>query len=467
MRQITTKPELLYYVITYFAIMILVGAYFSKKIKSSDDYALAGRSLGPIVLMGTLMATSVGSGTVTGGGNSLAYNYGYWAGVMWIVPYLVVCPTYYFIYKIIRKTGCYTVPQILGNTYGHETKLLGSIINLIGLAGIISYQYRGLGFVLNITTGIPVETATIVSAAVVIVISIFGGLFSVAYTDALGAFIIVFCCLIGLPFVIEAGGGWEKITAAVDPVKLTFTGGRQWFTIIGGYLPLIILLLGDQNFYQRISAAKSDSIARNSTIGWAVLTNLAIPCVAIIAFTGLSMFGSNIQAGMAFMSMTTVVPTVIGGLLLAAASAFIVTTGTSYLLSSATSITYDFYVTYINKQPTDKQTLTVTRWATPIIGVVAYVILQFFPTILAVQNWSYTMIGASITPVVLGALLWKKVTRIAGFLSMFVGVSATLIWELLKLPGGVASALIAFPAAVIVLIAATLVTQPRNSGVAD
>ena len=462
MQQIVPKPELLYYVIAYFAIMVIMGAYFSKKIKSSDDYALAGRSLGPIVLMGTLMATSVGSGTVTGGGNSLAYNFGYWAGVLWIVPYLVVCPTYYFIYMKIRKTGRYTVPQILGDTYGHETRLLGSIINLIGLAGIISYQYRGLGFILNITTGINVETATIISTAVIIAISIFGGLFSVAYTDAFGAFVIVFCCLLGVPFVISAGGGWANIIAAVDPVKLTFTGGRQWFTIIGGYLPLIILLLGDQNFYQRISAAKNDSIARASTVGWAVLTTLAIPCVAIVAFTGLSMFGTNIQAGMAFMSMTTVVPTVIGGLLLAAAASFIVTTGTSYLLSSATSITYDFYVTYINKQPTDRQTLFMTRWATPAIGVVAYIILQFFPTVLAVQNWSYTMIGASITPVVLAALLWKNVTRIAGFLSMAVGVSTTLVWELMGLPGGIASALISFPAAVIVLVVISLITQPRN-----
>jgi len=462
MSEIVAKPQLLYFVIAYFAIMIIIGIYYSRKIKSSDDYALAGRSLGPIVLMGTLMATSVGSGTVTGGGNSLAYNFGYWAGIMWIIPYLIVCPIYYFIYKRIRKTGCYTVPQILGNKYGPATKLLGSIINLIGLAGIISYQYRGLGFVLNITTGVSVDTATWISAAVIIVIAIFGGLFSVAYTDALGAFIIVICCLLGVPFVINAGGGWANITAAVDPVKLTFSGGRQWFTIIGGYLPLIILLLGDQNFYQRISAAKSDSIARTSTIGWGVLTTLSIPCVAIIAFVGSAVFGGNIQAGMAFMSMTTIVPTVVGGLLLAAASAFIVTTGTSYLLSSATSITYDFYVTYINKKPTDRQTLMLTRWSTPVVGIVAYIILQFFPSILAVQNWSYTMIGASLTPVVLGALIWKRVTPTSGFLSMVVGAGGTLVWELMGMPAssGIGSALVAFPAAVIVLVVVSLASKP-------
>lgn len=466
MQQVVSRPELLWFVGIYFAIMLGMGAYFSKKIKSSDDYALAGRALGPIVLMGTLMATSVGSGTVTGGGNSLAYNYGYWAGIMWIVPYVVVCPIYYFIYKKIRDSGTYTVPQIIGDRYGPTARFLGSVINLIGLAGIISYQYRGLAFVLNITTGVSIETATIMSAAVVIAIAMFGGLFSVAYTDAFGAFVIVICCILGIPFALSAGGGWENITstiAATAPEKLTFSGGRNWYTIIGGYLPLIILLLGDQNFYQRISAAKNDNVAKISTMGWMVLTCAAIPGVGLIAFTGSAVFGSNIQAGMAFMSMTTIVPLFIGGMLLAAASAFIVTTGTSYLLSSATSITYDFYTRYFNHNPSDKQTLFVTRYATPVVGVLAYVILQYFPSILAVQSWSYTMIGASLTPPVLGALLSKKVTPMAGLLSMIVGALGTLGWELAGKPGGVASALIAFPAAVIVLVVVSMFTQKREA----
>ncbi|MEI3350846.1 MAG: hypothetical protein V8R18_06980 [Clostridium sp.] len=66
--ELKTAPHLLIFVIVYFGVMIGIGAWASKKIKSSEDYALAGRSLGPFVLMGTLLATSVGSGTITGGG---------------------------------------------------------------------------------------------------------------------------------------------------------------------------------------------------------------------------------------------------------------------------------------------------------------------------------------------------------------------------------------------------------------
>ena len=87
--QVQAVPHLLIYVVLYMAVMLGIGFWASKKIKSSDDFALAGRSLGPVVLMGTLLATSVGSGTVTGGGNSLAYNYGWWGGVQWAIQYVV------------------------------------------------------------------------------------------------------------------------------------------------------------------------------------------------------------------------------------------------------------------------------------------------------------------------------------------------------------------------------------------
>lgn len=461
-QEVVAKPQLLWFVIIYFLVMVGIGIYYSKKIKSSDDYALAGRKLGPIVLMGTLMATSVGSGTVTGGGNSLAYNFGPWAGVMWVIPYFVFCIGYLFIYKRIRKNGTYTVPQLLKRAYGRPALVVGGIINLVGLAGITSYQYKGLGYVLNITTGIDAEVATLISVGVIVVIAMFGGLFSVAYTDALGAFLIVICCAVGIPFVLQAGGGWENIAAvaqATKPEMLTLSGGRGFFAILGSLMPLICLEIGDQNFYQRLAAGKDDRSAKIGIIGWLVLVCLAIPCVAIISFTAYSMFGTNIDAGMAFMSMTTVVPTVIGGLLLAAASAFIITTGTSYLLTSATSITYDFYAEFINGNPSDKVKLNLTRWGTVGIGVLAFIILQFFPTILAVQNWSYTMIGAGVTPALLGCLLSKKVTPLGGLLSVIVGAGLTLVWETTGMAASLASVIVAFPAAVLTLIVVSALTQ--------
>ncbi len=392
--ELKTAPHLLIFVIVYFGVMIGIGAWASKKIKSSEDYALAGRSLGPFVLMGTLLATSVGSGTITGGGNSLAYNYGYWAGIQWVIPFIVFCIIYMCVYKQIRKSNCFTVPQILQQKYGAETRILGSVINLFGMAGIIASQYKGFGYVLNITTGIDPKTSTVIATIIIIVLSV----------------------------------------------------------------------TGDQNFYTRLTAAKTDKAARNAIIGWGIMALIVMPCVGIIAFTGSVLFGTNIDAGMSFLSTTTIIPAFIGGMLLAASTAFIITTGTSYLLTCGTSVTYDFYKQYINKTPSDSQTLWVNRIGTALIGIIALIILNFFPTILALQNWSYTMIGASITPAVLGSMFSKKVTRPAGFLSMLCGAIATLTWELLGCPGGYQSALIAAPISILVLVIVSACTQKTLAG---
>lgn len=65
--ELTNQPMLIWFVVGYGIFMLLLGVYYSKKINTSDDFMLAGKSLGPIVLMGTLLATWVGSGSVTGG----------------------------------------------------------------------------------------------------------------------------------------------------------------------------------------------------------------------------------------------------------------------------------------------------------------------------------------------------------------------------------------------------------------
>ena len=86
-----------------------------------------------------------------------------------------------------------------------------------------------------------------------------------------------------------------------------------------------------------------------------------------------------------------------------------------------------------------------------IAGIVAYVILTFFPSILAIQYWSYTIYGAGITPAVVGALI-----------SMIVGCGLRIIWEATGSPFGLQTIFVAFPIALIILIAVSLATQPKS-----
>lgn len=463
MMQFVAKPSLIWYVLGYVAVLIGIGIYYSRKKMTSDGFVLADRGLGSLILAGTLLATFCGNGTISGGGNSLAYMYGLWPGILFAVPAICAIAVLFALSKKIRESGCYTVAQLLEKTYGPTARILSGLIIALAMTSITAYQFRGLAFVLNTTLGLPVEVGTMLGAVVIIFLAFSGGLKSVAVSDAFSAFLMLVGIIIAAPLVVSAAGGWGQIVSKADPKSLTFTGGQTAYAFLAGYFPLFFLTMGDQNMYQRIAASKGLKDLRSGMVGWLFGVLVVMPLVAVIAFASKSVFGTNIKAGMALIATTTLIPTVVGGLLLAAATAFIITTGDSYLLSGATNLTYDIYAKRINPNATDAQKFHLTRWFVLGLGLFAYVLMQFFPSVLAIQFWSYTIYGAGVTPALLGALTWKKVTKAGGIASMICGSLTTIVWEILKSPGKIASVLVAVPVSIVVLILVSLVTQPKKT----
>lgn len=186
------------------------------------------------------------------------------------------------------------------------------------------------------------------------------------------------------------------------------------------------------------------------------------PLISILAFIARSLF-PDIDPGMALIAITSILPVVVGGILIAALTAFIVTTGNSYLLSAATSVIYDLFAKYFKTDITDHQRLVYTRVLIPVLGIIAFLLTMYFPTILSVQMYAYTVYGAGITPALLAVFLYPKVTKAAGLSSMASGLLSTLFWEIFYVQStGINSALISVPIAIIVLIVVTMFTQDNT-----
>ncbi|WP_226036865.1 sodium:solute symporter family protein [Aquibacillus saliphilus] len=460
--ELQANPNLLWFIGIYALIMVGLGIYMSRKVSTSTDFILAGKSLGPLVLMGTLLATWTGSGSISGGETSVSYSFGLIPSLMLMVPTLIGILTLYVIAPKIRAFGKYTISGILEEKYGVSARNLASIIVLLAYVGIVSYQMKGFGFILNLTTGMSVETGTLIGGALIIFLAMIGGLRSVSQTDAVSGFLMVGGLLITVPVIFSVAGGWDTIVANVPSSHLTATGGLTTIQLIGYLLPSLFLLLGDQNMYQRLASSKGDSSSKKGQIGWLVIMLIISPSISLIAFASRSLF-PDIDPGMALMATTLAMPIAIGGILLAAASAFIITTGNSYLLSAATNMTYDIYGKYINKDASDQKQLQMTKLFIVILGVFSYLLIRFFPTVLEVQMYAYTVYGAGITPAILAVFFWKRVNAIGGVSSMVTGVITTLLWEIaLGKPFELNSVVISVPAAIIVLILVTLTTQNKN-----
>lgn len=98
------------------------------------------------------------------------------------------------------------------------------------------------------------------------------------------------------------------------------------------------------------------------------------------------------------------------------------------------------------------------------VSVMAYVMGRFFPDILSVQMYAYSMYGASVTPALVCALFAKNVTKAGGVCGILAGGAGTIIWEiLLQSPFGIKSAIITVPLSFAVIFAVSAVT--KDSGV--
>ncbi|WP_083390421.1 sodium:solute symporter family protein [Cytobacillus oceanisediminis] len=450
-------------VILYLILMALIGVYFAKKsVKNSDDFMVAGRSLPLFVVMGTLLATFVGSGTVVGGA-SFIYQYGPFAAIFNLSGGIVGAIILYFIASKIRQIEIYTVPDLLERRFGKTALYISSVIIIFAFVGITAYQFTGGAYVLQLTTGIPLEIGAIIMCALVIFLTVSGGLFSVAYTDALSAILIIIGFLFGVPFALNAVGGFEGLSLSLPEMNKTWNGGLSFPQLLGFFLPLFLLVLGDQNMYQRFSAAKDPNVARKSTIGFFVGSIFVISLTIILATTSIVLF-PDIKPDTAILSLAIDgVPLVVGLLILCSAVAFIITTATSYLLSASGNIVSDLIQRSSKSKLSESKLLWYNRVIVVILGVLAYVLGQFFPSVLAIQMYSYTMYGASLTPAILATVLWKNATKAGVISSMIVGGSATMIWEIgLDRPLDWNSVLFALPLSVLTLIIVSLATRNKN-----
>lgn len=445
-------------ILAYLALLIAVGAYRSRRVKTQDDFMVAGRALSAKVLVGTLLATWIGSGSIIASAG-LAYDRGLpalWfdAGV-WIA--LVVL---YLIAGRARKLAQYTVPDMLEIRYNKWARVFGTIVTMIAYTAIVSYQFRAGGMVLNLITGIPISTGIIITAAFVIGYTVLAGMISVVYTDVVNGIIMTIGLFIALPFMIDNGGGLDNIISRLPETHIDILGTLTLREALAYSLPTMLLLLGESGMYQRFFSAKDENTARRSVMGWIIGTIIIETLIVFIAVVGRGIF-SDIDSEMVILySVKDALPVAIGCLCLAAIVAVIVSTADSFLLVPATNFMRDIYQRFINPDASQKQIVLLSRVAVVILGVFAFVQVRFFERVLEMAIYAYTMYGVGITPAVMAAFFWKRATAAGGVASIAAGMAVTLIWEIGGGFWGLQTVYPALASSVFCLVAVSLFTAP-------
>jgi SSS family solute:Na+ symporter/sodium/proline symporter len=177
-------------VFVYPLILIGVSLWRSRQVKSHEDFMVAGRSVPVIFLVGTLVATWIGSGSLFGGAglafrsgiSMLWFSFGAWVG-------LVVA---YFIAGRVRRIAQYTVPDLLEQRYNPAARILGTVAIILAYVTIAAYQFRGGGWILSIVTdgAITPTQGMYITAAAIIVFTTLAGMVSIVTVDIFNGIII-------------------------------------------------------------------------------------------------------------------------------------------------------------------------------------------------------------------------------------------------------------------------------------
>lgn len=446
------------------ALMVYGLVIAHRKVKTADDMVTGGHRIPFIILVGSLLATWCGGGGITGSAG-VVYSGGPWVGAITFAAPPIGIILLYFIAGKVRKSNKVTVPEIMEARYGKTASIISALCVMLAYVGVLATQLKAAADILvllcnssgvNMSHGLALTICTVIIA----IITVGGGLVSVAYSDAVSALIMIGGFFLAIPFLMSVAASQG---AVLPPEKTTLTGGMTGVQLLGYFLPSLALMLGDQNMLQRFASAKNSDEAKKSNIGMFIGEILVIIAIIAVVTQAAKLYPSlDTPSNVIFQVAVDYLPLAFGALVMCACMAFIVTTADSYLLSSATNLTNDIYVKYIRKDATDKQKMLVLRGTIVVFSFVAVALTLYFPTVLALQMTAYTMYGAAITPAILFALFSKRVTPAGGMAGIVVGGLATIVWTLMGTPGGVQCAIVAVPASVIAILVVSALTRSNT-----
>lgn len=430
----------------YLGLLVLLALRQARRVSTQDEFMVAGRAVRWQVLVGTLICTWIGSGSLFGGAGR-AFREGFSALWMSAGAWVGIAVVFFLAHRV-RRIAEYTVPDLLERRYHPAARVLGTAAIAIAYLTIAGYQFVGGGRLLAILfPGLDPAVGMAVVAVFVTLFAVSAGMVSVIRLDVVNGVIILASILIAAPLAYFGAGGAEGLAAALPETHFTLTGRLGISAALGLFLPTMLLLLGESGMYQKFYAAESGAAARKAVVGMIVgviLVEVLIDSTAVFAAAGYwNDPAFRTAAGFETGATETVLlsfarnelPTLAGCLLLAGATAIIFSTATTFLLVPSTGLARDIYQRFLRPGADSAAVIRFQRFAMVGLSGVALLLTTRFQSILDMALYAYTMVGAAVTPALLAAFLWKRASPKGGVISIGAGVLVTLAFSALNSAG--------------------------------
>ena len=262
---------LITFVVAYLIVTIAIGLLAARRVKSSKDYMVAGRALPLYMNVATVFATWFGAETVlsvsaTFAKDGLAGIPGdpFGASVCLVLAALLFARLFY-------RMNLMTIGDFYKQRYGKGIEVLTSLSIVLSYLGWTSAQMTALGLVIYTLSGgaVDLNTAILLGAAVVLVYTIFGGMWSVAFTDLFQTVVIVIGLSLVAMLVGDLAGGASKVIAqASADGKFAFfpDDAKGWWAMAGAFFAFAFGSIPQQDVFQRMTSAKNEKTAVRGTV---------------------------------------------------------------------------------------------------------------------------------------------------------------------------------------------------------
>ncbi|MBL1117148.1 sodium:solute symporter family protein [Streptomyces sp. 110] len=484
--------------ILYFVVVLGVGFAARASVRTSLDFFLSGRSLPAWVTGLAFVAANLGALEILGmAANGAQYGvytvHWYWVGAIPAMVFLglVMMPFYY-------GSKVRSVPEFLLHRYGPSSHLLSSIIFSVASVLIAGVNLYAMAIVVEALLGWPQWVAIVVAGLFVLAYITLGGLSSAIYNEVLQFFVILAALIpltvVGLRRIGGFGGLKDSLTASHGPNFVSAWGGTgigsdnplgaNWLTIVLGLGFCLSFGYWTTNFaeVQRALSAKNLSAAQRTPL-IAAFPKMFIPLIvvvpgliALVMEPDIGTEKSGLQYNDAIpLLMSELLPNGVLGLAVTGLLAAFMAGMAANVSSFNTVFTNDIWRAYVMKGRPDGYYLLTGRVVTA-IGVLAGMGTAFIASSFSnIMNYLQTLFSFFNVPlfcVFIIGMFWKRATAAAGFWGLLCGTVAAMInyfWlylgDVIAIPSdqgaNFVSAIVAFVAGGVVMVAVTPFTRPR------
>lgn len=412
----------------YFALILSVGIWISKSVKSLDDFSTGSRGYSSLFIFATLSASFIGGGFTTGLADKVFTMGLVYVVALWGFSAKEILIATFIAPRMTPFKNAISVGDIMGELYGRKSKILTGIASGLVCAGIAGAQFAAFGYVLNVLTGMDSTFGIIVGTVIVIIYAAWGGMKSVVAND-----VIHFCVLIvALPLVLFLGiqyaGGFEKIVQSVPPEHLSFSGTLPMITIIGLFLNFFFGETLVPPYVQRLLIGKNFKETAKGTL-WSGL--LSIPFFLLVGLIGLTALTikPDLDPHLALpYVINTVMPVGLKGLAIAGMMAVVMSSADSFLNAAAISITHDVLKPLAKTQFPSHVELWWSRVVTVIVGAMGALFALSTRSALDILLLAYNFWTPFILVPLVAGILGIRASSNTFWWGCITGISATCFW---------------------------------------